>query len=167
MEKDKLLEVIKMAILLELRGEAFYKKVAESTDNPDIKNIFTIMAKEEILHVKVLRDKYAEITGKIKEPLANLTSGRDESASNYVLSESMKDQIAAAGFEAAAIAAAIDMESKAVELYSESAENAKDPEVESLFRWLADWEKGHYKLLYDLDKELKERIWNDNQFWPF
>lgn len=79
----------------------------------------------------------------------------------------MKSQIAAAGFEAAAISAAIDMESKAVELYSESAENATDPRVKDLFRWLAEWEKGHHKLLYDLDKELKERIWNDNQFWPF
>ncbi len=79
----------------------------------------------------------------------------------------MKSQIAAAGFEAAAISAAIDMESKAIELYSESSENADDINEKKLFKWLADWEKGHYKLLFDLDRDLKERIWNDNQFWPF
>jgi len=27
--------------------------------------------------------------------------------------------------------------------------------------------KGHLKVLNDIDNELKEKIWNDNQFWPF
>jgi rubrerythrin len=167
MENTRLLEIIKSAILLELRGESFYRKVAESTDNPGIKNIFDIMAKEEVLHAKILTEKFAELAGKNRLSAVKLPAGQDESASKYVLSESMKSQIAAAGFEAAAISAAIDMESKAIKLYSESSENADDINEKNLFKWLADWEKGHYKLLFDLDRDLKERIWNDNQFWPF
>jgi rubrerythrin len=42
-----------------------------------------------------------------------------------------------------------------------------DPNEKKLFNWLADWEKGHLKILNDLDNDLKEKIWYDNQFWPF
>ncbi len=167
MENKRLLEIIKSAILLELRGESFYRKVAESTENPGIKNIFDIMAKEEVLHAKILKEKYAELTGKSGLSQVKLPDDQDESVSKFVLSESMKSQIAAAGFEAAAISAAIDMESKAIKLYSESSQNADDINEKNLFEWLAEWEKGHYELLFDLDRDLKERIWNDNQFWPF
>ncbi len=165
MVSKRLQDILKSAILLELKGEAFYRKVAESTDNPGIKNIFSIMAKEEVLHTKILREKYSELTRNNKISAHKLPE--EDTVANTVLSESMKSQIAGAGFEAAAISAAIDMESKAIKLYSESAENAADPNEKMLFEWLADWERGHHKLLYDLDNDLKERIWNDNQFWPF
>lgn len=167
MEKERLTEILKSAILLELRGEAFYRKVAETSSNAGIKNIFGIMAREEVLHAKILRDKYSELSKNNKLSDTKLPENKDESAVNYVLSESIKNQIAAAGFEAAAISAAIDMESKAIELYSKSAEDARDVGEKELFRWLADWERGHHKLLFDLDRDLRERVWNDNQFWPF
>ena len=60
-----------------------------------------------------------------------------------------------------------DMEKKAIEIYSKQAESAVDINEKKLFSWLADWEKGHLKILNDLDNELKEKIWFDNQFWPF
>lgn len=167
MKNTKLIDIIKSAILLEIRGEAFYRKVADSSENPGIKHIFDIMAREEVLHAAFLRKKYAELSGGNKVTLSDLPAEPEDSASKYVLSGSMKDQIAAAGFEAAAISAAIDMESKAIKLYSESSENATDTAEKQLFKWLADWERGHYELLFELDRDLKERIWNDNQFWPF
>lgn len=162
-----MLEIIKSAILLELRGEAFYRKVAESSSNKDIKNIFDIMAKEEVLHTKILRDKFSEVANNKNMSDTELSGYTGMSPSDYVLSESMKNQIAAAGFEAAAISAAIDMESKAIKLYSESADKATGTSEKKLFQWLADWEKGHHKLLFELDQDLRERVWNDNQFWPF
>ncbi len=167
MENLKLLDILKSAILLELRGEAFYRKVAETASNPDIKKIFEIMAGEEVLHARILKDQYAELAGNNKLTKISLPDNQDSSATNYVLSESMKSQIAAAGFEAAAISAAIDMESRAIRLYDDSSENAVDINEKNLFKWLAEWERGHHKLLFDLDRDLKERVWNDNQFWPF
>ena len=167
MKNSKLLDIIKSALLLEIRGEAFYRKVADSSENSGIKNIFDIMAKEEVLHADILREKYSEVTKGGKLTSFERPVNQYESASKHVLSESMKTQIAAAGFEAAAISAAIDMESKAIRLYSESSDNATDTAEKQLFNWLAEWEKGHHKLLIDLDNDLKERIWNDNQFWPF
>jgi rubrerythrin len=79
----------------------------------------------------------------------------------------VKKKISAAGFEAAAIAAAIDMEKRAIEIYSKQAERTDDPNERELYQWLADWEKTHLKILNKLDEDLKEKIWFDNQFWPF
>ncbi len=167
MENHRLLDILKSAILLEVRGEAFYRKVSENAENEDIRNIFNIMAQEEVLHARVLREKYAEVAKHNKIKAVSIPDDQEESAAAFVLSESAKSRIASAGFEAAAISAAIDMESRAIELYSTSSENASDINEKKLFHWLAEWERGHHKLLFELDKDLKERIWNDNRFWPF
>jgi rubrerythrin len=87
--------------------------------------------------------------------------------SSLILSEEVKKNISSAGYEAAAIAAAIDMEKRAIEVYGNQARLTTDPAEKKLFNWLSDWEKGHLKILSDLDNELKEKIWFDNQFWPF
>ncbi len=167
MENTRLIDIIKTALLLEIRGEAFYRKVADSSENSGIKHVFDIMAKEEAMHATLLRNKYKEFSSGKKVTISDLPAESEDSVTNYVLSESMKNQISAADYEAAAISAAIDMELKAIKLYSESAENANDADEKQLFKWLADWESGHHKILYELDRDLKERIWNDNQFWPF
>jgi rubrerythrin len=58
------------------------------------------------------------------------------------------------------------MEQRAIDIYGSRAESAEDPQEKALYRWLADWERSHLKLLSDLDRELTESIWYDNNFWP-
>jgi len=81
--------------------------------------------------------------------------------------EDIKKQISAASFEAAAISAAMDFETRAVKIYSERAEAATDVNEKELYKMLADWETGHNLLLHKLNTDLKEEIWYDNNFWPF
>ena len=83
-----------------------------------------------------------------------------------VLTEEVRKEISAAGYEAAAISAAMAMEEKAVKFYAESAASTDDPVAKGLYRWLADWEKSHLVFLSELDEELTESIWYDNKFWP-
>ena len=83
-----------------------------------------------------------------------------------MLTERVKNEIAAADFEAAAIAAALSMERNAVRAYSERAEAATDPEEKALYRWLAAWETEHLEFLAKVDRELIEEVWNDSHFWP-
>jgi len=73
--------------------------------------------------------------------------------------------VEAASHEAAAIYAAMGMEEKAVSFYSEQAKNAVGKEKE-LFTWLADWERTHLDLLMALNKDLRQRVWQDQRFWP-
>ena len=167
MEPPKTLEILKTAILMEKRGQALYRNVAEKTQIPEVRNIFIFMADEEQLHEEFLSKQFAEYSK--TQVLANITLPAENSNSivNSILGKDMKKKISAAGFEAAAISAAIDMESNAIRIYGEYAAEAEDPNEKALFAWLSDWEKGHHKLLNQLDSELKESIWFDNSFWPF
>ena len=167
METQKALEILKMAILMEKRGYAFYAKVAEQTSDPEMKHIFLTMADEETKHVKFLSEQYISFDKNQTFKKVELPDLANEGFATLILTEDMKQKISAAGFEAAAISAAIDFEKKAIEVYSKQAEITTDPNEKKLYRWLAEWEGGHLKILSDMDNELKEKIWNDNQFWPF
>ena len=167
MENKTALDILKTAILLEKRGKAFYETVASKTDDDDVKKIFSIMAQEEQLHIEFLSQHYKnyEQSGSFKD--VSMNAKADESVADMVLSKEISKRISAAGFEAAAISAAIDMESKAIEVYSNRASESSDPVERKLFDFLANWEKSHHKILHELNEELKEKIWYDNQFWPF
>lgn len=167
METQKAIDILKMAILMEKRGYAFYAKVAENTADPEIKHIFLVMADEETKHVKFLSEQFQNYDREGKFSHVNLPDLAHEEFTSLILTEEMKQKISSAGFEAAAISAAVDFEKRAVEVYSTRAQATTDANEKALYTWLADWEKGHLKVLSDMDNELKEKIWNDNQFWPF
>ena len=165
MTENSALDILKNAILLEKRGEAFYRTAANQSTNSDVKAFFETMAAEEVQHVKILSDQFKAFkeTGKFKTP------GKSETGtiSQNVLTPEVKARIAAADFEAAAISAAMLMEERAITLYAKRSNETQDPEEKELYRWLADWEKEHLEFLAAIDSELKERIWNDRGFWPF
>ncbi len=167
MEKNKAIEILKMAILMEKRGYAFYTKVAENTPDPEIRHIFLVMAEEETKHVKFLSDQFIHYDQNHTFSRVDFPDLENEDFAKLILTEEMKQKISAAGFEAAAISAAIDFEKRAIEVYSRQAQEATDPNEKGLYQWLADWEKGHLRILSEMDDQLKEKIWNDNQFWPF
>jgi rubrerythrin len=158
-------EILKTAILMEKRGKAFYEKVAQQTESAEVKKIFTMMAEEEQTHVEFLSKQFASYSKDKK--FAKIELKFEAGVADAILSGDIKKQISAASFEAAAISAAIDMETKAIEVYSKQAAISTDPNEKELFTWLADWEKGHHKVLHELNEDLKESIWYDNQFWPF
>jgi rubrerythrin len=168
MDKNKAIEILKQAILLERRGKAFYAQAAEATKSQAAKQIFTMMSEEEDEHIKFLSTQYAHYI-KHEEFLAPATHTHDpnEEVALKVLTEEFKKQVNAASYEAAAIAAAMDFEMRAVKVYADRAAESTDPKEKELYAMLADWEKGHQELLKRLDDELKEDIWNDNGFWPY
>ena len=166
MEETKTLDILKTAILLERRGKAFYKKVSQQTDNEDVKNIFEIMAKEEDEHISFLTEQYLSYSKNHSFKPLKISHPEDNTATD-ILTENIKNNISAASYEAAAIASAIDMENRAVAVYSKQAENATDPEEKKFYKWLANWEKGHHKVLFELNQELVEKVWEDQNFWPF
>lgn len=165
MENKKSTEILKTAILMEKRGKAFYEKVAEQASSEEVKKIFSMMAEEEQTHVEFLSKQFASYSKDQK--FAKIDMKADPGVVELILSDNIRKQISAASFEAAAISAAIDMETKAIEVYSRQAAEATDANEKELYSWLADWEKGHHKILHELNEQLKEDIWYDNQFWPF
>lgn len=163
---DKALEVLKTAILLERRGKAFYSHAARQTESKSAKKIFGMMAEEEDEHIEFLTNQFKNYI-EHHEFLKTNDHHEEDEAVMEILTEDVKKEISAAGFEAAAISAAIDFENRAISVYSTRAEEATDPKEKEMYQMLADWEKGHHHLLHKLNEDLKEQIWNDNNFWPF
>lgn len=168
MEKKTAIDILKTAILLERRGKAFYSNVAKQTNNENVKRIFEMMSDEEDAHVEFLSKQFAhyEKNKAFMKNDPNLQLEGDDEVTE-ILTEKIKNEISAASFEAAAISAAIDFENRAIEVYSQRAEEATDPNEKELYHMLAEWEKGHHHLLFRLNEDLKEKVWNDNNFWPF
>lgn len=168
MDKNKAINILKEAILLERRGKAFYAQAASTTQSEAARKIFTMMSEEEDEHIRYLTTQFQHFMQYEEfvkpEPPAH---DSNEEVAMKVLSEEFKKQVNAASYEAAAIAAAMDFEMRAVKVYSDRAAETDDPMEKELYVILADWEKGHHEILKRLNDELKESIWHDNQFWPF
>ena len=160
------LEILKSALLLELRGKSFYEKAADSAEDQTVKEFFVKLAEDEISHVQILSEQYKSYkkNGSFVEVERNASN---ESVADAVLTDALKQRIAGAGFESAAISAAMGMEERAIKLYSQRAKASTDPQEKALYTWLAEWETQHLEFLAAIDKEVTEALWNDNSFWPF
>jgi rubrerythrin len=160
-------DILKEAILLERRGKAFYATAAKQTESEAARKIFEMMAVEEDEHINFLSKQFAYYDKNKAFMKVNEVADTDESTVMAILSEEIKTQVNAAGYEAAAISAAIDFETRAVQIYSERADAATDPNEKEMYQMLADWEKGHHFWLHKINEDLREQVWYDNNFWPF
>ncbi len=159
-------EILKSAILLEKKGKAFYGQVAEQASHPEVKRFFELMADEEVQHINILTGQFKSYRDTERFTPVDTPDTADNIA-DKVLTSDLVDAIAAADYEAAAISAAMAMEKKAIRLYADRAATAEDPEEKALYDWLSRWEQSHLSFLSDLDREITERIWHDNNFWMF
>lgn len=160
-------DILKTAILLERRGKAFYTAAARQTESEAARKIFTMMAEEEGEHIAFLSTQFSEYKKNGKFSSTAVEEPADDTEVIMILTEQVKKEISAAGYEAAAISAAIDFENRAIEVYQGRADEATDPNEKKMYQMLADWERTHHHLLHKLNEDLKEQIWNDNNFWPF
>ena len=120
------LDILKQALLLERRGRAFYQQVAAQTQSAAVREFFETMAEEELRHIQILSTQFKTYVETREFKALDSETTDSQPLAGQILSEELKLQIAAAGFEAAAISAAILMEERAVKLYGERAQAAAD-----------------------------------------
>lgn len=167
MDQEAAKNIIKQAILLERRGKAFYGKLASESQHIVLKDFFDMMANEEDNHIHVLSQQLKSLAADGRFSEGNLSSRQAENVSAAVLTPAIIESLITAEFESAAVSAAMAMEEKAIGLYRQWSTSATDPEEKRLFAWLAQWEGQHLKMLAEMDRQITERIWNDNRFWPY
>ncbi|MCJ7580248.1 MAG: ferritin family protein [Candidatus Aminicenantes bacterium] len=166
MDQLSRLDILKGALLLEYRGMALYESAVKTTENPEVKSLFSMLVNEEIKHIEVLRKHLSQVQNQSAPIDYSELDKLFPRKTDPILSKDIIRNVHGAGYEAAVISAALDFEKKAVEYYSDQASRSEDQGEKTLFKWLTNWEVGHMQMLADLDRELKEKIWNDNQFWP-
>lgn len=165
MPEKNTLDIIKGAILLEHRGKALYDSVVKVTKTDAVRELFEFLAGEEVTHISILENQYRKMNRNQDIELQDLEI-TDFHSEHPVLTEKIIGEISGAGYEASVIAAALEFEKKAVAYYSEQAVSATNEAEKKLYEWLAKWETSHMSLLAELDREIRERIWHDNSFWP-
>ena len=166
MGDDKTTDILKRAILLEKRGQAFYAKVSQQASADAVKRFFETMAAEEDKHIRILSEQFKAYQDNKQFNAGQFDRHQESGIAGQVLSKQIKSEISAADYEAAAISAAMSMEQSAIKLYSDRAAAATDPNEKALYNWLAKWETQHLNFLADIDRELTEEIWFDQSFWP-
>lgn len=167
MGDDKTTDILKRAILMEKRGQAFYEQVAQHTSGKGAKRFFEMMADEEKNHIRILSEQFKAYQDHKQFNAGQFDDHPESDIATQILSKEIKSEISAAAYEAAAISAAMSMEESAIKLYSDRAATTTDPNEKALYNWLAKWETQHLNFLADIDRELTEDIWYDANFWPF
>ncbi|MBT8360388.1 MAG: ferritin family protein [Desulfobacterales bacterium] len=163
MNEQKAAELLKKAIILEKQGQAFYRSVSKTTAIDSLKKLFDRMAEEEKIHENTLRTQLDYLINKGEFDTDLLKNDPGEFA-KIVFSADIIKSIKGADYEASAISAAMGLEIRSSEFYSERAEATDDATEKELFSSLADWESSHLKVLSDLNRRLLEQALREDVY---
>ena len=130
-------EVIAFAVMREEESHRFYKDLAEKTDDPFLKPLFSEFAKDELKHKQVLQDLDAGALDRMLEKIAAKQEGLGIAKNMEKVSPDPRMPFGDA------LILAMKREDKAFELYSFLAEICEDDDLSILFLGLAREEEQH------------------------
>lgn len=166
MQKATMMEVVKEALLAEVKGQQLYSHAAETTTDPAVEAIFKSLAKDEEHHIQVLKAQAKSLFDTGALDLGIVSTTELGGGSHAIIDDDFKRSLKKGTFEMAAIGIGCDLEKKAIAYYSENAEKTDDPNLKELFTWLSKWEKGHLNQLLELEKFYKDAYWAEQGFMP-
>jgi len=166
--KDKVINLLYRAMQAETDGYLFYKSAAQKTEDPQGKEAFESLAKDELDHLHFLKAQHKSITesGELDK---NIKVGKPSGDMKEipVFSDEFKSRVTQAHNEMSALSIGIHLELAQLDFYKSQAREASDPIVKSFLGELADWESIHYRRLIRQQEELKEDYWFKGGFYPF
>jgi rubrerythrin len=166
-ELDATLAVIQMAIQTEIDGHNFYQKFAEQCQDPSARSMFQRLAREEVMHLELLRNnkamledsgewvKYQEMPLGTVEGVPIFSRGRVE------------QNIVEYASDLSALRVAYLIEKDAVEFYTRAATEMDDPNGKRILLDLAKMEQGHLELLQGEYDFLRGQFQTAMGFAPF
>ena len=141
-------EGLRIAVEIEKRGEAFYRKAAKLSDNADTVHILEQLASDEAAHKREF-EKLLERASVSDEMYDEETSAYLSAiAADVVFPEGLM-ALRRAGFSSpeGALLEAIQSEKDSILFYTELAEHALDPESKRMFREIIMQERRHLHVL--------------------
>ena len=139
-ENQKALEILRIAIRMEIEGHKFYQFIADRIDDKEVRYLCKNLARDEEVHRRMLEVRYNHLSeGKIFQP------GEDIDIENI-------SNIADMG-KAELLEIALGLERKGLEYYSSNAKVVSDRKSKEILLDLVDFEKEHeMKLLKILEE---------------
>jgi rubrerythrin len=141
-------EILKKALQVEVDGHTFYSMAAEQATKPAIQSLFLRLARDEIEHKTYLKNvmrRLEELGGgsffvEQKDP------GLGE-FSSQIFTDEFREQARGVASAPAVLSIGMQLEANAVAFFTAAAEGSEDPQAKGFFRFLADWEGQHYRIL--------------------
>ena len=161
-ELDSIADVLKKAFQVEVDGFTFYSMTAERANKPAVQKLFEKLARDETEHqgyIKAVMRRYEDLGAS-----SFRFDRRDPDLGEFsseIFTESFKEQAQGEIFETGALSIGIQLESNAVEFFSSAAQEASDLQVKGFFRFLADWEGSHLRILQKLYDSIRVDPWPD------
>jgi rubrerythrin len=141
MNPENFKQIISFAIDGEIEAYTYYRTVAEKVNDPALKKIFSELAGEEAAHRAFLQG----ITAKGPESLSV------DEAHDYKIADTLDSPSLSLNLKPIeGITIAIRKELDAMQMYTQLALVARDPEEKKMFQELAKMEKGHKARLEDI-----------------
>ncbi|HNS96563.1 MAG TPA: ferritin family protein [Polyangiaceae bacterium] len=159
---------LREAMQAERYGQAFYQNAAMTTADPQGKEVFEQLAREEREHFEFLAAHYKSLlTHQTPAAGVRLVGHAKVDSASPIFSSQLHARIKEAHFEMSALAIAVQLELNAITHYRAMAEKTSIPEVKRFFEELASWEKSHYDAFLHQQQALQDEYWTASGFSPF
>ena len=160
--KSNELKILKTALLNEEEGANFYQLASDNSTDPDVKNAFLSLAKEEKLHSQWLLDLMQSIN-KEEVPRLDLTDSEAVSPQIFNLSKASGKQNI---MEVSVFHIGILMEKASMDYYRKAAGDTDIPEAKKIYEILAKWELHHLEQLEKVYDTLSDNWFEQQGFSP-
>ena len=135
------MNIYDFAIQMEKDGEAYYREIAEKTEDIGMKKIFTMLADEEVRHAEVLTEM------KSRSPELGETKLLSDVKNIFARMQEEKDYPDINTSQVDMYKKARELEEKSKDFYLEKSNEADDPVYKEVLLKLADEERLHYSIL--------------------
>jgi rubrerythrin len=137
-------EALKLAINTEKESMEFYRKAGSITKDQRSKQVFELLANEEIGHLKAFFDHYQG--GDLGDLESFIGTPGDQSSATH---QALEQALAADVHEQKALEIALQEEKACIELYTVMAKDIADPQVKRVFETVIRETQKHYDLIED------------------
>ncbi len=157
-EQDKTLEVLQIAIQMEINGKEYYLKASRESSNELGKKLLESLAIEEDIHRQKVEEIYDAIQSKKAWPTTDFqpNGGKRLRTIFAKVTEEMSSNMKALTTELNAIQTAMDMENKTFDFYKSQGGNATYDTERDFYETLAAEEREHHLILLDYYEYLKD-----------
>lgn len=150
---DSAVKMLKTALEMEEKGKKFYDEAIKTCGNKLGCDIFTMLAKDELVHVDRINAIYKSLNAgqgwKVDWESLGKTDGSLKKVFRELANKYGKD-IKAGPSDITALDIGIDFEKKAVDFYTDSLKLAGDPTEKKFIEKMIIEEKTHHAVLTDM-----------------
>ncbi len=150
-EQARTIEVLQLAVRMEVEGKEFYQKASRKSSNKLAKELFQQLATEEDIHRKKFKEIYKALKRRQNWPDVEPPSEKGEKIKSLFAeaTKALGSNFKVAESEFEAIKIAMDMEVRSYNLYYSRSKESTLPVEKRFYQTLAGEERGHHLALLD------------------